>query len=248
MYTVAGCDASGHGEGAVYGGSAVIATDGDGIVDFVVQSPATAVLGNFITATLTDQATGETSEFSNCVEVEAEPTPVPTPSSPTPSPTGPTPTPTPTPIPIETPPPSEEPTDAPTDVPTITITPTVTDSTDTPAETTPPLSETPTVTVTPTHTPEPTGSDILRQGDNDCSGAVTPRDSLWVFLFIAQLARDGFGACPSVGSASGTSFWADVDCDGDVDEDDAMAVLLWRAGFEYVHDDPCVEIGEVLVI
>jgi hypothetical protein len=229
------CDPTGHGEGKAFVGSVIVHTDvTTGIADFTILHPATAPLGVFITATATDLTTNETSEFSNCVAVTAPPTPAP-------SPTGPAPTPTPTPIPIVTPEPSatvtEEPT--PTSSPTPTATPTGTPVSPTPTGA-------PTATPTPaTQTPAPTGSGILRQGDNDCTGQISERDALFVFLFLAELAEAGLDPCPGMAEDIGF-LWGDVDCDGDVDADDGIAVLLWFAGLTYEHEDPCTEIGQLL--
>jgi hypothetical protein len=245
LFTSTSCDGSGNGEGRVYRGSAVLAADPDGNIDFVVQSAQTAQVGDVLTATVTDLVTNETSEFSNCVPVEGPPTPTPIPTGPTPSP-GVTPTPTASPISVETPGPTVEITDEPTPVPTPTPTgtathtgtPTPTDSSATP--TTPP-------TATPTPTPIPTGPGVLRQGDNDCTGQTEERDALFVFLFLAGLTEDGLDPCPSMADDIGF-LWGDVDCDGDVDADDGIAVLLWLAGLEYDREDPCLEMGEEFTI
>jgi len=70
------------------------------------------------------------------------------------------------------------------------------------------------------------------------------RDSLFVFLFLAQLTAQGFGACPNVSTDIGF-IWADVDCDGDVDVDDGLKVLMWLAGLAVVQSVDCLEIREV---
>lgn len=270
-FTSNACDGSGNGEGRNFRGSAILHTDGDGLIDFVVQSPETAQAGDFVTATVTDLTTNETSEFSNCVEVEAAatPTPSPTPSpsptgptpSPTPSPTGPTPSPSPsptptaTPIPIDTPAPSTEVTDEPTPVPTPTPTPTPTPSptavptaapTPTPSgqtqgPTTAPPSSSP--TETPSPTPTPSGH---RRGDVNCDGDVDGDDLMALLADEAAVGDEAEPPCPAIGEDIGGVVWGDVDCDGDVDMEDALAILLWMAGLPYEREPGCTEIGELL--
>jgi hypothetical protein len=225
------CDATGFGEGAVFGFSAQVTTDGDGEIDFAVLSPATGQAGTQITATATDTTTNETSEFSNCEAVA-------TAGSATPTPIGQTPTPTP--IPAETPEPSAVITDEPTPVPTPTPTPTATAS--------PPPSGSQTATPTPSGptpsaSPTPTGSPELRQGDVDCSGQVDGRDALLLVGDEAGAAVSQFTPCPSLGS--GDPPFGDVDCDGDVDIGDAIAVLLWLADLPVEQATGCTEIGEL---
>jgi hypothetical protein len=62
------CDASGHGEGATFIGSASpVTTDGSGNVSFNAGVPAGGLAGQQITATATHSAGNHTSEFSACV-------------------------------------------------------------------------------------------------------------------------------------------------------------------------------------
>ena len=68
------CDPSGNGEGEIFLGFDTVTTGGTGDVSFSVSLPTTVAVGQFITATATDPA-GNTSEFSECVEVEEEVTP-----------------------------------------------------------------------------------------------------------------------------------------------------------------------------
>jgi hypothetical protein len=63
------CDPSGFGEGEAFLGSVDVTTGGDGLAEFVAQVDA-AQPGEAITATATDQSTGDTSEFSACIEAE----------------------------------------------------------------------------------------------------------------------------------------------------------------------------------
>jgi hypothetical protein len=62
------CDASGHGEGYAFAGAAVV-NGSSGNVNFALG--LSVAPGQFITATVTD-ANGNTSEFSNCVQVSGQ--------------------------------------------------------------------------------------------------------------------------------------------------------------------------------
>ena len=62
------CDVSGHGEGETYLGSTTETTNGSGDVSFSISFTTTVPVGDFITATATDPD-GNTSEFSECIEV-----------------------------------------------------------------------------------------------------------------------------------------------------------------------------------
>ena len=70
FYSNPDCDASGHGEGQTYLGSANVTTDGSGNVTFLVTLPGAALIGRQIAATATD-ALGNTSEFSPCLRGES---------------------------------------------------------------------------------------------------------------------------------------------------------------------------------
>ncbi|GEM_PF-5478110 len=63
------CDASDHGEGARFLGETSISTDATGIAAFSVTVDSTVALGQYVTATATNDGTGDTSEFSMCFEV-----------------------------------------------------------------------------------------------------------------------------------------------------------------------------------
>jgi hypothetical protein len=64
------CDPSGFGEGQVYLGSVTVTTNGSGAADFSLMVQA-AGAGSTITATSTELASGNTSEFSACRPVQA---------------------------------------------------------------------------------------------------------------------------------------------------------------------------------
>jgi hypothetical protein len=65
------CDPTGYGEGEVYLGSAGVTTDDAGHAEISAKVSAAAP-GSAITATATDQSTGDTSEFSACILAEGE--------------------------------------------------------------------------------------------------------------------------------------------------------------------------------
>jgi hypothetical protein len=62
FWVTSGADGSGHGEGEVYDGQADVTTDDEGNVAFRIT--VSSCLGNTLSATATNQATGDTSEFS----------------------------------------------------------------------------------------------------------------------------------------------------------------------------------------
>lgn len=186
------CDDSGSGEGAMLIGSTTVVTDASGDAAFSVALAIDFEGSAFLTGTATDPS-GNTSEFSECLEVVGLPTSTPTETAtatptvtatPTPSPTG-TQTPTITATPSSTVP------LAPTSTQTITETPTITH--------TPNGSETTTPTLTPTGTCAP---DYDLSGDSEID------------------ARDLLALLDLIGSASPT---ADFNCDGAVDGLDLIA-------------------------
>ncbi|MDX6284859.1 MAG: hypothetical protein QOG53_344 [Frankiales bacterium] len=69
FFTNDACDSSGFGEGQTFLGSSTATTDQNGHVDYTRYFSATLSSPTVVTATATDQATGDTSEFSPCEEV-----------------------------------------------------------------------------------------------------------------------------------------------------------------------------------
>lgn len=67
FYANGSCDGSGYGEGQSYLGSTTVTTNDSGSADFDASVPGPAPAGSVITATATAMATGDTSEFSQCV-------------------------------------------------------------------------------------------------------------------------------------------------------------------------------------
>lgn len=72
FFSNAACDPSGHGEGEKFLGSTDATTDGGGDAVFAIAFPTTVPVGQFMTATATDPD-GNTSEFSECLEVQPSP-------------------------------------------------------------------------------------------------------------------------------------------------------------------------------
>ncbi len=68
------CDPSGNGEGQTFLGSTNAATDANGDATFNATLPIGVTAGHFVTATATDSS-GNTSEFSQCMQVTAAPAP-----------------------------------------------------------------------------------------------------------------------------------------------------------------------------
>jgi hypothetical protein len=71
LFLSSGCDPSGYGEGQIFLKTVTVTTDGSGVASFTTALPASATLGEVITATATDTAAGNTSEFSLCRTVTA---------------------------------------------------------------------------------------------------------------------------------------------------------------------------------
>jgi hypothetical protein len=161
------CDPSGYGEGKTYLGSIGVFTNADGVAAFVGGLEVSPPAGHFITATALNVDTGDTSEFSNCVQVGAPPIGTPTP--------GPTATPEP---PTSTPVP---PADTPTDTPQATDTP---QPTNTPGKETP---APPTATPTSTRTPVPTPAGVM--GDVDCNHTANSIDVALILQYGAGLLQ-----------------------------------------------------------
>jgi hypothetical protein len=68
LFDAVACDASGFGEGGFFFGSTSVTTDASGNASFTADFFGTdAGIGDSITATATNMATGDTSEFSGCV-------------------------------------------------------------------------------------------------------------------------------------------------------------------------------------
>lgn len=75
------CDASGFAEGQTFIGSATVPTDGTGNATFGETVPGSSSLNDAITATATDQTTGDSSEFSSCLRRSAPTVAITTPAN-----------------------------------------------------------------------------------------------------------------------------------------------------------------------
>ena len=70
FFSGSSCDASGNGEGEIYEGSTTVTTNGSGNATINFSPSSLVPFGKFITATATrDSAPGNTSEFSQCIQV-----------------------------------------------------------------------------------------------------------------------------------------------------------------------------------
>ena len=65
VFTEPSCDPSGFGEGLRFIGFDEVTTDSSGFAEFLVDAPTSQVL-SVVTATATNEATGDTSAFSAC--------------------------------------------------------------------------------------------------------------------------------------------------------------------------------------
>ena len=242
------CDPSGNGEGQAFLGSVVVTTDAGASASFTIFTPASLALGTEITTTTTNLTTNDTSEFSNCVEVEQAPpsTPTPTPTpTPTatpigetlsPSPTGPTPSPSPT--PTATPIPLQS------DPPTATAAPT-------PTATANPSGSPPTSTDATSMGTPPSGESVA-WGDGNCSGSADPVDSLLTLRIDAGLPANT-GDCPAFGTTVDVAFaslhvWGDVDCSGFVNPIDSLKLLRYDAGLGVTQEPNCPLMGAEVMI
>ncbi|MEO8457397.1 MAG: choice-of-anchor Q domain-containing protein [Chloroflexota bacterium] len=86
---------------------------------------------------------------------------------------------------------------------------------------------------TGTGTPTPTPGPVHLRGDGDCSGVV---DALDAIAALSQLLDSPPGAaCGDL---------ANADCDGDIDEQDALSILLYAAGAPREQPQGCGPIGQ----
>ncbi|HQR36956.1 MAG TPA: right-handed parallel beta-helix repeat-containing protein [Blastocatellia bacterium] len=69
FFSSADCDPFGFGEGRTFLGATSVTTDGSGVAMFDVELPVSVVAGSFVSSTATD-AFGNTSEFSECAQVQ----------------------------------------------------------------------------------------------------------------------------------------------------------------------------------
>ena len=87
------------------------------------------------------------------------------------------------------------------------------------------------------------------QGDLNCGGDVTVVDTLTLLLDLQVFPIEQERFCPRPSGSFGSVLFADVNCDGVVDDRDVLALLAWQAGVDYAtFADPCIPIGEVLAV
>jgi hypothetical protein len=115
-----------------------------------------------------------------------------------------------------------------------------------------PATPTPVPTPSPTPTPAPGQN---RWGDNDCDGDVDSVDGLKALQELADLPYTQTQPCFVLGSvvgietASGVQIaWGDVDCDGDFDAVDALAILRSVVGFVVSQQQPCPAIASPVIV
>jgi hypothetical protein len=85
------------------------------------------------------------------------------------------------------------------------------------------------------------------QGDLDCSGVVDGVDALAPLLFAQELPFEQDLPCPPLDvPLSGGFLFADVNCDGAIDEKDTMAILALVGRVAGAPVEGCVPIGEPL--
>lgn len=87
-------------------------------------------------------------------------------------------------------------------------------------------------------------------GDHDCSGGIDPLDALYGFRQAAEIvpAVPEGASCPALGetvpaAGFGDLTWGDLDCDEDIDGDDALLILTHAAEFPIETSQGCPEIG-----
>ncbi len=119
-------------------------------------------------------------------------------------------------------------------------------STPTPSPTATSATHTPTSAPTQTPAPTPTlapGQHL--QGDLTCDKHVNGLDALRALTFAVGITQPAGDGCPAVGS--GTPKFGDVDCSGAVNEQDAVAILVFTANAAALpQHEPCTNIGAVL--
>jgi hypothetical protein len=96
---------------------------------------------------------------------------------------------------------------------------------------------------TPTETP----SSNTKRGDISCDGRIFPDDALILTVHAASMTA---GSCIPVGGnivavGGGQYVWGDIDCDEDVDLDDAIALLAFLTGAPFAINASCPADGDL---
>lgn len=89
-------------------------------------------------------------------------------------------------------------------------------------------------------------------GDSDCSGGVSPVDSLKTLRFDAGLSVSQIGDCPAIASnvtVDGTPrLWNDVDCSGGVSPVDSLKTLRYDAGLSVSQAAGCPGVATAVTV
>ncbi len=99
---------------------------------------------------------------------------------------------------------------------------------------------------------EPACAQSVLWGDNNCSTAVDPVDSLLVLRGDAGLPTNT-GDCPNMGQDieilnASPHIWGDIDCTGAMTPVDALKILRYDAGLSVSREEGCPDIGSVVTI
>ncbi|HUF53895.1 MAG TPA: hypothetical protein VMR52_09010 [Dehalococcoidia bacterium] len=108
------------------------------------------------------------------------------------------------------------------------------------------------ITITVSNTTLSEGDVERTWGDNNCSGAVDPVDSLLTLRFDSGQSAST-GECPAFGEQvevpGGANFpWGDIDCSGDVALVDALKLLRFDAGLSAAQGPGCPILGEEVMV
>ncbi|MEX0683314.1 MAG: hypothetical protein WD904_08290 [Dehalococcoidia bacterium] len=151
-----------------------------------------------------------------------------------------------------TPTPTVTPTSTPCPPAVCTPTPTPTCPIGTICTPTPTLAVTPTPTATATPTPTASPAAPIVWGDDNCSAAADPVDSLLTLRFDAGLAVDT-GDCPAMGQVvdvqnASPHPWGDIDCSGEVSPVDSLKLLRFDAGLSVDQAPDCPVLGDPVTV
>jgi YVTN family beta-propeller protein len=110
-------------------------------------------------------------------------------------------------------------------------------------------------TISPISDTAPVATQALLWGDDDCNARVDAVDALKNLQDVAALPYEQtepcFGLDEEIGvplALAGDQLWGDVDCDGDVDAVDALAILRWIAGLDVTVVEPCPGVGDEVAL
>ncbi|MEO8457309.1 MAG: right-handed parallel beta-helix repeat-containing protein [Chloroflexota bacterium] len=116
--------------------------------------------------------------------------------------------------------------------------------------------QTASATPTPSATPHPTATPVGQRpwGDVDCGGSVVGTDALQVLTFASGINVPRVTDCGKLGEQTQLDdppgqplevvTWGDLDCDSDVDTDDALLALAYASGTPMTPTGDCRAIGD----